>query len=63
MELGRQSKEIDSLKNALALQVKKDNIIISGLTAEMDKKYFKNEFIYEFKLYEFICIFESYLRG
>lgn len=50
VELGRQSRAIDSLKGVIALQVKKDNIIISGLTAGMDKKYFKNEFIYDFKL-------------
>lgn len=50
VELGRQSNEIDSLKEVLELQKKKDNIIISGLTAEMDKKYFKNEYIYDFKL-------------
>ena len=59
VELGRQSRELDSLKKVLQLQKKKDNIIISGLTAEMDKKYFKNEYIYDVKLTNSKLIYAS----
>jgi len=59
MALGNDSRKLDSICTVLSHQRKKDNIIISGLTAEFETKYLRNGYLYDYNTAGSVKVYAS----